>query len=359
MPKIHKYRSKRQNYKHNYKTRKITGGISTDYDTVFQGPSWQDTPKQWTTLVKLKDMEVYGSSIPHEDIYKCLATLKFYMHVKGIKRIISLQACGITEAHKLSNCKGVLFPGYPDDPDNKIDTDYERRIWNSLKQVSLVHSEDAQIEFVDHKIVDMRAGTISTWIELCEYDFNDPDQSTLIHCLAGFGRTTSVLLFICLDQFYSIPINTPLIFKPHLGYVSPDPTHFDSGFEMLLKSVAKLYSALEVDFSINTQIEFDKKRMFDEFTKVDTNGAIRLSLVNLLIARMNYIIICLANKHEDYDRVGDIKNIYLYPLQTSIPNAVNPMIMRERHMFSRYIEVPLNQIDTIAQNPQNAYGIKP
>lgn len=354
MPKIHKYRSKKQNNKHNYKTRKIRGGISTDYDNVFQGPSWQKESRQWTTLVKLKNMEVYGSSIPHEDIYKCLATFKFYMHVKGIKRIISLQACGVADTHKPSNCNGVLFPDDPRDKDNKIDLNYERRIWNSLKQLSLVHSEDAQIEFVDHKIVDMRAGTMTTWIELSNYDFNDPNQSTLIHCLAGFGRTTSVLLFICLDQFYSIDENIKLIFEPHLGYNSPDPTHVNNGFEMLLNSVAKLYSALEIDISVE-KIRFDTNRMFDEFMKVDTNGVIRLSLVNLLIARMNYIIICLANKHKR----NDSEIIYLYPLQTSIPDTATPMTMRERHMFLRCIDVPLNRIDEIAQNPQNMFGIKP
>ena len=320
------------------KTRKIKGGILSNYEAVFKNPSWQRGSRQWATLVKIDGLEVYGSSIPHQNIHKCLATFQFYMHVKNIKRIISLQGCDVEDGVSTDNCQGFLYPNK-----TKIDKKYESRIWNALKEVSLLHSEDTNIEFVNHKIVDMTAGNLTEWRVLYNYDYKNKDQITLIHCLAGFGRTGSILFLIWLKQYYENPDITENVSTPYLGY---------SNGSIMITTLTLLFNrVLFLDDDTNNGIcnedikSFDPKLIMEELTNIrDRDGKVSLHLVNLLIVRMNYIRICLG--------IGfKVTKIFLYPKKSNSNINFDGIFLNPQ-------EIDISDLDGILQNPTNIYGIR-
>jgi hypothetical protein len=335
MPKKYakKYKSR------NKRTRKIKGGIASDYNSVFKGPSWQSGARQWTTLVKIRGLNVYGSSIPHEDVYSCLATFQFYLHVKNIKRIISLQGCDIDDGHRPSNCNGYL------PPDSRTDTKYESRVWNAVKQVSLVHNEDSQVEFVNHKIVDMTVGNLTEWRLLYNYNYNDPNQITLIHCLAGFGRTGIILFLIYLRYYYENHRTiVPNLLKPHLGY--------ENGKKMISRLMDMFYQELILDDDAavngdcNNKIKsFKRVRIIEELVNIKgRDGNVSLHLANLLITRMNYVLICLALGFKT-DRV------FLYK-KVADPNITF------KDLFVNPDEKIITELDVVLNDPANIYGIR-
>jgi len=323
------------------KTRKIKGGIASHYREVFKTPSWQSGNRQWATLVKIDGLEVYGSSIPYENIYRCLATFQFYMNVKNIKRIISLQGCDVVDGDLPDNCDGHL------PPDSTTDKNYESRIWNALKEVSLLHSQDTNIEFVNHKIVDMTAGNLTEWLALYKYDYTDPKQITLIHCLAGFGRTGSILFLIWLKHYYIT--NSGIIeniSKSHLGY--------SNGSVMITTLTTLFNSDLFLDNDTNNgecqkRIDlFHPKSITEELINIKgRDGKVSLYLVNLLIVRMNYILICLGLGFKG----EDVTTIFLYQ-KISNPN------IKFDGIFMNPQEIRISDLDGILQEPKNQYGIQ-
>lgn len=316
------------------KPRSIKGGVSSTYDTVFRMPSWQTGENPWVTLIRLKDTELYASSIPDQNIYNCLATLKFYMYVKGVKRIISLQGCGIDDGHPMHNCKGYI----PEDMTQKNDN-YEADIWNGLKSMSLVHKEDSFIDFVNHKINDLSPGRLSVWCDLYNYNYYNPNQPTLIHCLAGFGRTGSILLLIYLNTYYqNHGSDVSNLSTEYLGY--------DDGNSLFIDLYLRLHDALIVDNNVyeNGQecndviTAFDKGHITREL--FDTNT---LTAINIFITRLNYIRICLGLGFNQTE-------VYLYYLKYDY--GITSVNMLE---YPRLVN--LENIIDIANTPDNPYGI--
>lgn len=316
------------------KPRSIKGGISSTYDTVFRMPSWQTGRNPWVTLIRLKDTYLYSSSIPDENVYNCLATLKFYMYVKGIKRIISLQGCGINDGHFMHNCRGYI----PEEIARK-NQNYEADIWNGLKSMSLVHKDDFLIEFVNHKITDMLAGRLTTWLALYNYDYCNQNQPTLIHCLAGFGRTGSILLLVYLNTYYQ---NN----QSEISKLSTEYLGYDHGNALYVELCVQLYDALIMDDNsiengeaCNAVINaFDKGHITREL--FDTNT---LTAINIFITRLNYIRICLAFGFNQPE-------IYLYHLKYESGLTSENMLNNPRL-------VVLRDIFIIANTPDNPFGI--
>jgi hypothetical protein len=310
------------------KTRKrlYKGGIFTNYDSVFAYPNWQKGEHPWTTLVKIKGTYIYGSSIPSENIYECLATMKFYMYVKDIKRIISLQGCDENDDYYPYNCNGYLIG------DTTIDVGYERRVWESLKNMSKLHSDDNYIVFENHKIRDRTAGTFMEWSKIYNNNYMNPNQKTLIHCLAGFGRTGSILLLLYLNDYYSNHDTTKLS-EPYLGY--------NDGFDMISEIWINFWDALEIDKDVNDKnIDngFHIKYITDELFNTD-----HLNAINLLITRLNYIRICLC--------LGfGIETLYLYKIKYEHGITIN-------NMLNDPVLINNTQISDILKDSNNEFGI--
>jgi len=319
----------------------IKGGVQFHYENVFQKPSWQksvDGLNNWVTFVKLKDTQLYATSIPSEDLYKCLANLSFYMHVKDIKRIISLQGCDIDDRHFTMNCHGRITP-------YKFDKNYESRMWIGMQSMYKEMQEDSYIDFQNHKIRDYTAGTLTTWFALFNYNYMDTNQKTLIHCLAGFGRTGSILLLIFMYNNYN---NRS---EKH-GELSESFLGHTNGLDLFLELSVSFLDAIELDTSpengkVNEDIGiFDIADIVKEVFDISN-----YSHANIFITRMNYIRICLGLNF-------GIKEIFLYKLWLShtdssfiTPNTIFSSEGREMD------NIKLSDIETISSQVDNPYGI--
>ena len=109
--------------------------------------------------------------------------LRFYLFRKDINKVISLQACGTPE-------QLAQVPADCDPP-----ADLENTTFYAEKARSNSTNVDPNVEFINIFIRDMTPGTIVAWGRLSSYRFDTLENKTIIHCLAGFGRTGSALLF--------------------------------------------------------------------------------------------------------------------------------------------------------------------
>ena len=169
------------------------------------------------------------------------------------------------------------------------------------------------------------------------YDYNNPEQITLIHCLAGFGRTGSILLLVYLNQYYTEnPDKRSDLSTEYLGY--------DDGESLISALSFKLYRALDLDDDKDVNgdcnediISFNKEHITDEL--FNPNGTTNR---NTLITRLNYIRICLAYGFNQSE-------IYLYTLKYDYRTIEN--------MLDYPTYVQMSKIDDIISDPENKYGI--
>lgn len=317
---------------------KIKGGFSFNYGDVFQKPSWYKGRNNWCTFVKLKNTQVYATSIPSENLYKCLANLSFYMHVKDIKRIISLQGCDIDDGRIAMNCYGRISP-------LEFDTNYESRMWNEMKGMYKETHENDYIDFKNHKIHDYTAGSLTTWSEIFNYNYYNPNQKTLIHCLAGFGRTGSILLMIFMYNYYNNHSEKRVdLSEPFLGY----PT----GFDLFMELNAMFFEAIELDTSVeNGEVNVDIARFDTANIVKEVFDISDYSHANLCITRINYIRILIGLAFEKSD-------IFLYQLW---PEGTDYNVINCETIFDSErrepVQVPLSEIETISSQVDNPFGI--
>ena len=302
-----KYTKKNKKYTKKIKkphTKKQKGGIVTPYAAMFtKDPIWQAGGVQWTTLVNIAGLpNLFGSSIPPENIFECIQTLAFYMYVKDIKRIISLQGCPQFVRGALPrNCLGQinLDPATDDDI-------YEENVWMGLKRMTNITNIDANIEFLNCQIPDMTSGSLVTWNTLNRLNLNDPNKKTLIHCYAGLGRTGSVLLFTMVKLYYA-PGNValPALQQQYLGFAD-SYTMYNTMMAGLTRDTRNNNDP-ENGTSNAIINRFNANEIAQEVFNIDD-----MFHTNLLIERINYIILYTA-----LDAGLINQNIYLYEIKTN------------------------------------------
>ena len=278
---------------------------------------------------------VYATSLPIKDTFEypkslgnkqyCANTLFFYKFARNISRIISLHGCGL-------NWDLITLPNnipLPFKPNHCQDLD-EKRNWDNVSKSNDSRYDDTQSSLLEYYWVDMTSGFFNTYKSIVSLDFTDPNTKTIIHCMAGFGRTGSILLMILCKYFFSSSNgkqNFSRLFNKTL--ISLEDRRKQS-FNMcsLLRSI--LVRHLELDTlsddtiglnencikEINTSIEkFDISCIiyellygfFDEINPNTKEVQISVTLMNMLITRINYIIYFTAY-------VNDIAQVNLYQI---------------------------------------------
>jgi hypothetical protein len=193
------------------------------HDIVCEYPQ-QDFPypdkKGFNTLFRPnKDLFLYGMQLPHQFNRDLLLKSMIYIFHKKIYNIADLQGC--TDAINRHNPRMGMGVGC-----NPYDRDCEPRMWERARFITLTQEEkrcdkmkttdkltqeeinDYQLQteeldyldkgtYYDIKIKDMTAGSLSSWIEISTIkDVSESKNSLVVHCLAGAGRTGSVLLYL-------------------------------------------------------------------------------------------------------------------------------------------------------------------
>jgi hypothetical protein len=298
-----------------------------DVPGIYQGdlsPRWGACRDgtSFNTLTMLKPVNgiqlyVYGSSLPIKNVFSspmslgvkqyCANTLFFYKFIKNISRIISLQGCGLDwNSIKLPPKK--ILPYLPSDCKGLE----ERHIWDTLCKSNDDDYDRNNSSLLEYYWLDMSGGFFETFKDIASLDFTNPETTTLIHCLAGFGRTGTTLLLI-LSRYYFSQIDQTSRFnemfnKPIDGGILIKRIHSSSICKFLKKLLTgHLKLDLLNDNSVSdltqqnvTNIrglisKFDVSSVTTEVFNFIHDNAISLTLLNVFITRINYIIYFTAH----------------------------------------------------------------
>ena len=232
------------------------------------------------------DLYLYGMQLPHQFNRKLLLISMIYLFHLKIYNIADLHGCA--DAINMDNPRMGIGIGC-----NPYDRDCEPQMWDIARRLTLSQPESkclniqatatlsqATIDnyelkldelkylekgiYYDIKIRDMTAGHLWSWNEIFKIkDVSRPENSIVVHCLAGAGRTASVMLYLllrdtrnCLDQTEKQEYETDIkdrLAKPHFG----------------LKNIAEVMGMLSAYFlNYNSNIELATGELFKLGSKI-------------------------------------------------------------------------------------------
>lgn len=335
--------NKHKNNKNKSKIKKLKGGYKSTYDQAFVEPIWRSNKailadgstiiNQWSTMVQLKHpyystlLPIYGSSLPSDNYYEKFSTLYYYYYVRDIKRLLSLHPCEIDAS--ATYCDESYIPNGYDNYGNEIKLDIDRNSEPLIWQKFIKNS------YLGIKIKDMTSGSIQNWEKIFKIDFTDNLNPLLIHCLAGFGRTGSVLLYAILlhQAIYKGKQFTLDLYKttPFLGYGT---------WERMYNRLYKFMSDCIVPASESFMPSFDVNRIKNELFNINDSYHKKL-----FISRINNIILRIS----EYcgAQMGD--NIYLITYKEYDNSS------RRWNYFEPPRSIPATVVSTIAE-PNNKFG---
>jgi neurofilament heavy polypeptide len=208
---------------------------------------------------------VYGMQLPHQfDRVKLLGTM-YKLHRSGIYSIVDLQDCnsGINGGHPMIT-KGVGC--------NLFDRNCEIDMW-ALAIATGDDSSANNAKYYGIEYADMSAGTLRTWNAISTIkNINDEKNKLVVHCLAGAGRTGSVILYLLMR----------------------DSQKKEVVKEKLTKEMAELY------FGCDSIPKFIETKLLPYFTVVDDDV---LSDNRYFIKHMIAELFELGEKKDDIDRI--------------------------------------------------------
>jgi len=225
-------------------------------------------------------IQMYGMQLPHQfNRFLLLETMKLFKE-QGIYTIVDLQDC-----HNGTNLINTdIKEGIGCNP---FDENCEIEMWQKgikipLQAMGHPYKDKANYYSVPYK--DMTAGTLDTWQKISEIQkITEEGNNMVIHCLAGAGRTGSVMLYLLMRDKHDL-------------FIKKDGTNFDTDY---FKSQLELiYLGFD---SINEFINNVKKAFFDKsVNKNEVNAMLaevfntttqeRASLLRLRLNRMLYFI---------------------------------------------------------------------
>lgn len=175
-----------------------------------------------------KSLYIYGMQLPHQfDREKLFVSMLYLLSKKKIFNLVDLHDCdgGTNGIHKEIG-EGIGC--------NPYDRKAELEMWN--KAVTSLISQDSDATDEDKteyktranfygisEYVDMTPGTPAAWESISKIkDITKAENSVVVHCLGGAGRTGSVILYLLLrDTFGEDNIKNKLG-QEHFGYNSID-----------------------------------------------------------------------------------------------------------------------------------------
>ena len=292
-----------------YKERLKVGKLAGDYSGILRDITYPTNgfPGLYRTN---RSLYMWGMQLPHQfDRVKVLKTMLYLIEQEDINTIVDLQDCESTnvEGHP-DMAKGIGCNPY----DISSSEEVYRLAMNAIKP-DVVQRYHRVSDYYD-----MSAGFPSAWDKISKIeDTKEKENSVLIHCLGGKGRTGSVLLYLYMRDRTDV---RERIGKVHYGY--RDISEFLCNMRELLfnESDTKEYRVYKEEAS---------REIFKIGSRTNTVGGI--TVARLLRQRLNRIIFNLA-KH---NRVG---SFYLYrrPRGGSSPNEEFNDPMEESVDWDKY-----------------------
>ena len=199
---------------------KINYPAADDYATLYQ---------------PTKVLNIYGMQLPHQfDRLKLFKTMLYLLSKKKIYNFVDLHDCegGTNKMHD-NIIKGIGC--------NPYDRQAELLMWDkAITALITQHSDETKGEYEKNthfyginEYVDMTPGSPATWESISRIkDTKIAKNSVVVHCLAGAGRTGSVILFLLLRDAFEPAETIERLQKPHYGY--KDISEFIETYDTML-----------------------------------------------------------------------------------------------------------------------------
>ena len=301
--------------------------------------------ERWTTCLNVMwkghNQHIYGTSIPdqYSDIYTAgynssngappntnmYNVLGYFMYGLGVSHFVSLHACSLPTTWNLANTHYERPSGCAGNPTgsrrDKNRASSELNTWNKLK--GIYQNNDPNVRFHDILIKDMTVGSIYRWFTINNLPFGDNKKdSQVFHCLAGMGRTGSVLLLKLMKYFILDHNGEP---NCRVFNTSPDFLHnkfcfrgINSSTELtnelyqLMINNLTLYSPDDDHELLNYNIrnnDYNERDTPREVFNINTH----FNTV-LFLGRINTILICLWFHLYKNNRLGGIREEDRHPI---------------------------------------------
>ena len=238
-------------------------------------------------LIKENDifraLNICGMQMPHQfDRKRLLYTFIYLFHLK-IYNIVDLQDCaGGTNKQHPNMVKGIGCNPYDRDCEQLMYEEAKKLIKEQPEEkcVSMKYADNLSVELKNSLVLtlnelrylnkasynripiqDMTAGCMASWELISKIkDTSKEENSVCIHCLAGAGRTGSVLLYLMLRDFCKI-FKDDANNKKHVIDLKERLALRHFGFE----NITELINSLTLYFSLNGYTSNTENVIFEVF----------------------------------------------------------------------------------------------
>ena len=220
-----------------------------DIKALIENPNIKYPSSGYASLYRpTNTLYMYGMQLPHQyDRLKLFETMLYLISKGNIYNYVDLHDCYKTSKEVEDVMKGTGC--------NPYDRQAQLAMWE--KAVSDTGSPSSPSNFLYYGVEgyeDMLAGSAGAWESISKIkDVKDPSNSVVIHCLAGAGRTGSVLFYLLLRDNFDPSETIDRLQKKHYGYASI--SEFIENYKSLFTNSSNSRYAAD--------IEYMKKEVFD------------------------------------------------------------------------------------------------
>jgi len=217
-----------------------------DIKALIENPNIKYPSSGYASLYRpTNTLYMYGMQLPHQyDRLKLFETMLYLISKENIYNYVDLHDCYKTSKEVEDVMKGTGC--------NPYDRQAQLAMWE--KAAIALEKSDGLLYYGVEGYEDMLAGSAGAWESISKIkDVKDPSNSVVIHCLAGAGRTGSVLFYLLLRDNFDPSETIERLQKKHYGYASI--SEFIENYKSLFtNSTNSRYDA---------DIEYMKKEVFD------------------------------------------------------------------------------------------------
>ena len=162
-------------------------------------------------LYKINDkLHLYGMQLPPQfNKMELLESILYLIDIEKIYSIVDLQDCSKTNINHPDLKFGVGC--------NPYDTHSSQIVYNSVMNAIVPDMPTKYHRITDY--FDMSPGCISAWDKISKIPkTTEANNSVVIHCLMGKGRTGSVILYLFMRDNLLDATTKSRLAKPHFGY---------------------------------------------------------------------------------------------------------------------------------------------
>ena len=218
-----------------------------DIKALIENPNIKYPSSGYASLYRpTNTLYMYGMQLPHQyDRLKLFETMLYLISKENIYNYVDLHDCYKTSKEVEDVMKGTGC--------NPYDRQAQLAMWEKAAIASSTSSTSSE-RFLYYGVEgyeDMLAGSAGAWESISKIkDVKDPSNSVVIHCLAGAGRTGSVMFYLLLRDNFDPSETIERLQKKHYGYVS-------------ISECIENYKSLFTNSRYAADIEYMKKEVFD------------------------------------------------------------------------------------------------